>query len=219
MSSAIIYLDESGDLGWRFDKPYRHGGSSRFLTIASLVVDPSKKHLPKRLIKKLYTKYRWPTNIEKKWSDMTEPEREGFAKKAALLSNRNPGGINFLSITVRKENVQSHIRGDSNKLYNYMICLSLIEEMSRHHTVTFLPDPRSIKVASGNSLHDYLQTKLWFEKRVVTSLNTTSIDSSSSLNIQFTDMLAGLVRGHFEDGNSKPWQLLRKNIGCKTLFF
>jgi hypothetical protein len=58
MISVLIYLDESGDLGWSFDKPYRHGGSSRYLTIASLVVDPSKKHFPKRLIKKLYTKFK-----------------------------------------------------------------------------------------------------------------------------------------------------------------
>lgn len=29
-----VYLDESGDLGWVLDKPYRNGGSSRFMTIA-----------------------------------------------------------------------------------------------------------------------------------------------------------------------------------------
>jgi len=62
----IIYLDESGDLGWKFTAPYRNGGSSRHLTIASLAVSPPNKHRPKRLVKKLYTKFNWPTNIEKK---------------------------------------------------------------------------------------------------------------------------------------------------------
>jgi hypothetical protein len=39
----LIYLDESGELGWKFDAPYRKGGSSRYLTIASLVISPDGK--------------------------------------------------------------------------------------------------------------------------------------------------------------------------------
>lgn len=45
MSSAIIYLDESGDTGWKFELPYRNGGSSRYLTIAALIA-PSEKRIP-----------------------------------------------------------------------------------------------------------------------------------------------------------------------------
>lgn len=33
-----VYFDESGDLGWSFDKPYGAGGSSRYLTIAFLII-------------------------------------------------------------------------------------------------------------------------------------------------------------------------------------
>jgi hypothetical protein len=46
-----LYLDESGDLGWKFDKPYRDGGSSRYLTIATLIIPQNLSHLPKRIIK------------------------------------------------------------------------------------------------------------------------------------------------------------------------
>jgi hypothetical protein len=123
------------------------------------------------------------------------------------------------TITVKKENVKQHIRSDANKLYNYMIGLSLLNEMARHNSVTFVPDPRSIKVESGNSLHDYLQTQLWFEKQVATILTTVPCDSAASRNVQFSDMLSGIVQGHFEDGNSKPWTELRNNISYKTLFF
>ncbi len=215
----IIYLDESGDLGWKFDAPYRMGGSSRHITIASLVTSPSKKHLPKRLIKKLYKKFNWPTNIEKKWADMKIDERIWFAQKANELKCRHPADIRYISITVKKENVQSHIRTDANKLYNYMIGLSLLGEMSNHSNVIFIPDPRSIKVESGNSLHDYLQTKLWFDLRAITSLETKPCDSATSRNVQFSDMLSGVVQGHFEDGNSQPWSEIRNNISYKTLFF
>lgn len=215
----IIYLDESGDLGWKFDAPYRCGGSSRYLTIASLVIAPAKRHLPKRLVKRLYTKFNWPTIIEKKWAHMSIEERIWFAEKANELRSRHPGDIRYLAITVKKENVQSHIRQDANKLYNYMIGLSLLNEMSKHPCITFVPDPRSIKVKSGNSLHDYLQTQLWFEMRSTTILTTEPCDSSANRNIQFSDMLSGIVQGHFEDGNADPWNKLSSNISYKTLFF
>lgn len=215
----LIYLDESGDLGWALNAPYRAGGSSRHITIASLAVTSEKKHLPKRLIKKLYTKFNWPPHVEKKWAEMSVVERVWFAKKARELRAQNPQEIRYISITVKKENVLPHIRSDANKLYNYMIGLSLLNEMARHNAVTFVPDPRSIKVESGKSLHDYLQTQLWFEKQATTTLTTQPCDSASSRNVQFADMLSGVVQGHFEDGNSQPWAELRNSISYKTLFF
>lgn len=214
----IIYSDESGDLGWKFDAPYRNGGSSRYLTIASLIITPDKKHLSKRLIAELYKK--WPVHdVEKKWARMNPDERIWFVQKANELQVNHPNDIRYLSITVKKENVQMHIRSDANKLYNYMIGLSLLDEMSKHPSVVFIPDPRSIKVASGNSLHDYLQTRLWFEYGVKTRLETKLNDSTKSKNIQFSDMLSGVIQSHFEDGNSEPREKLGNSINCKTLFF
>jgi hypothetical protein len=42
LKAVAIYLDESGDLGWKFDGPYLGGGSSRYLTITALCVPPGK---------------------------------------------------------------------------------------------------------------------------------------------------------------------------------
>ncbi|MEX5907135.1 DUF3800 domain-containing protein, partial [Providencia hangzhouensis] len=88
--SSIIYLDESGDLGWSFERPYRAGGSSRHLTIASLEVSPNLKDKPKRLVKKLYRKFNWNTSKEKKWSEMSVSERTFFAEKALELTTTYP---------------------------------------------------------------------------------------------------------------------------------
>lgn len=219
MTSILIYLDEIGDLGWSFDKPYRRGGSSRHLTIASLIVSPSAKHLPKRALKKLYQKHGWNPKIEKKWADMNSVERGDFANRALQLIEKHGDIIRYLAITVRKENVPIHIRADANKLYNYMIALLLLNEMSKYDAVTFIPDPRTIKVESGNSLHDYLQTELWFRKLVKTRLNTQPCDSAASANLQFTDMLSGIMQSHFEDANSQWWRKLAAKISSFTLFF
>ena len=219
MTKIFIYLDESGDLGWKFDAPYRRGGSSRYLTIAALVASEEKRNLAKRLVKKLYQKFKWPVGEEKKWSGMSAPERLAFASATKKLLEDNPGHFRYISITVKKENVSAHIRRDENKLYNYMIARALLNEMSRHAEVHFVPDPRSVKVKSGNSLHDYLQTQLWFEHKSEAVITTQPCDSSQCSQIQFADMLSGLVQTHFEDGNSAPWAELRDSISYQTMFF
>lgn len=218
MASSIIYLDESGDLGWSFDAPYRAGGSSRHLTISALCVPNEKKHIPKRVIKNLYQKFKWPVGVEKKWVDMDEAQRKEFADQANSMCVSNPD-ITLRAIVVKKENVLAHIRRDANKLYNYMIRLALLDFMAQFDVVTLIPDPRSIKVQSGNSLHDYLQTELWFNKKASTNLITTPLDSKSCIGLQFSDMLAGLVQSRFEDNRAAAFQLVSKNITLSRLFF
>jgi hypothetical protein len=216
--SIIIYLDESGDLGWKFDAPYRSGGSSRYLTIGAVCVPPEKKHIPKRIVKALSKKFKWPKETEIKWSDMSATEKSEFAKLARQMCDKHPD-ILLHGIVVKKQNVMEHIRQDSNKLYNYMIRLSLLNRMAKHDVVTMVPDPRSIKVSSGNSLHDYIQTELWFTKNASTKLNTLPSDSKDSLGVRFADKLSGVIQSRYEDNQSSDFQILAPRIILSRLFF
>ncbi len=216
--AAHIYLDESGDTGWVFEQPYTRGGSSRYLVIAACLVPPNKDHKPERLLRHIYQHRNWDPGKEKKWVRMSPEARTAFSKDAAKLAQTNPD-IALYAIVVDKQNVQEHIRRDSNKLYNYMVRLLLLDAMAQHDHVTFTPDPRSIKVESGNSLHDYLQTELWFGLNTQTRLETTPRDSQHCLNIQFADMLAGVVHSRFEFGDNRHWEHLQKYVKLKTLFF
>lgn len=213
-----IYLDESGDLGWTFSAPYRQGGSSRFLTIAALVAPLEKKHLPERVIRSLYTDRKWSTTKEKKWSDMSGGARDDFVTRAVKLRQQHTD-IGYFAMVVNKQNVAAHIRQDPNLLYNYMIKLLLVREMAKHGEVLLVPDPRSIKLESGNSMHDYLQTNLWFTEEVPTVLTTKPQDSKKTLALQFADMLSGVVQSHFEDGNVDHLNGLGASICLKRLFF
>lgn len=218
MASTIIYLDESGDLGWKFDKPYRNGGSSRHLTISALRVPSDKKHIPKRLIRKLYKEFGWRTGAEIKWADMDTNQRKRFSILSCEMCDKHDD-IYMIAIVVKKENVLSHIRADGNKLYNYMIKVALLDFMAKFDVVTLIPDPRSVKVKSGNSMHDYLQTELWFTKKSSTNLLTTLIDSKTSLGLQFADMLAGVVQARHEDNQAAAFQIISKKTTVNLLFF
>ncbi len=127
--------------------------------------------------------------------------------------------IHLHVITVKKENVAEHIRKDSNKLYNYMIRLSIVDCMAAHDAVTLVPDLRSIKVKSGNSLHDYLQIELWFTKGVKTELSSYPVDSQNSRGVQFADMLAGLVQNRFEERYFEHIKICARYLRLKRLFF
>ena len=213
----IVYLDESGDLGWNFSAPYRHGGSSRYLTLAALLVPASEAHLAFRLIRNLYKGFGWNAKKEKKWVDCNEQARSTFAVASRKLADAHPL-IRYRSITVQKDRVLPHIRKDSNKLYNWMTKLLLLEEMARHQHVEFIPDPRSIKVINGNDLHKYLEMGI-FEKQVDTTLVTCPMDSKHCLGVQFADLLAGVVQLHFEDGKSSHLLELGNAIVTERLFF
>lgn len=145
-------------------------------------------------------------------------ERLDFAERAAKLKQKQPA-IEYRSITVYKPNVGAHIRRDSNKLYNFMLKLLILDAMAGFDDVTLIPDERSIKVKSGNSLHDYLQTLLWFEAEAQTTLRTIQSSSHQTLNLQFADMLAGAMQTHFERDKHDPFNLLSPVTRVKRLFF
>lgn len=213
-----IYLDESGDLGWTFTAPYRQGGSSRYLTIAALIVPSHKLHYPERVIRGLYTDRKWSTAREKKWAGMSDSARGDFAERAIKLRTQHPD-ISYHVIVAEKQRVKPGMRKDANLLYNFMIKQALVGEMRKYSDVTLIPDPRSIKIESGNSLHDYLQINLWYTENVETQLTTKPLDSKKSLGLQFVDMLAGTAQLHFEDGCSDSWKLLASQVVLTKLFF
>jgi hypothetical protein len=217
-NSIHIYLDESGDQGWTFTAPNGAGGSSRFLTIASVCVPPAKSHLPKRLIKNMYVKYNWPSGVERKFVDLFPSQRVEFAQDAKALCDAHPD-IAIHAIVVKKQNVQQHIREDANKLYNYMVKFSLIKKMAKYQVVTLMPDQRSIKVKSGNSMSDYLQTELWFTENANTILISKEQDSAHSRGVQFADFVAGIVQARYERNDLAAFSALRPRLTLTDLFF
>jgi hypothetical protein len=96
-----VYLDESGDLGWAFDRPYRSGGSRRFLTVVALIVPKPLAYLPKRIIKNIYQKRKSPTSVEIKGKDLSREEKIWFGQEAVRMLKARPT-IHIGAITVKK---------------------------------------------------------------------------------------------------------------------
>lgn len=213
-----VYIDESGDLGWSFNRPYRHGGSSRYLTITFLLIPKELSSRPKRIVREMYRKRKQKREIELKGADLTPQEQIYFANKVIRLLDQYPD-ISISAITVKKVNVYPHIRTDENKLYNYMIKIALLEKIKIYPVVSMIRDKRSIKVESGRSLFDYLQTELWLALNVTTTLEDYPLESHNVLNLQFVDFLSHIIWSRYEDNESAPFNVLRAKVLLQGLYF
>lgn len=141
-----------------------------------------------------------------------------FVKRVETLLAQN-SRIKIFAITVNKRKVKDHIREDPNKLYNYMIGLVLPEEIRRHKKICFIPDERSIKVQSGNSLADYLQIKLWFDLNSKTVIENRPQESHKNLNLQFIDWITHIIWETYENRDFHAFGIIRKRIALTDLFF
>ncbi len=214
-----VYIDESGDLGFAHDKPFPGGGSSRFLTISFLLIPKNILHYPQRIIRDIYIQRKRSPKNELKGCDLKPDAKLLFINKVVYLLKEFTD-IKIFSITVNKANVEDHIRKDPNKLYNYMIGLILIDFIKDYALVTLIPDKRSIRVSSGNSLSDYLQIKLWFDVKSKTKINDRPRESYGELNLQFIDFITHIIWAKYEfNENNDAYKTLSAYILQRHLFF
>jgi len=75
-----VFFDESGDLGWKFDAPYRKNDSSRYFIIAYIIIPTSETKYISRFIKEFH-KDRGGQNKEIKGADIRNPRAKVTARK------------------------------------------------------------------------------------------------------------------------------------------
>lgn len=198
---TLIYLDESGDLGWSFDKPYGKGGSSRMLTLAAVCIPENKGVLLQRIVKTLYIKRKRPLKNELKSIDLNMADKELFMRLTRKMLLENPD-INLRSITANKENILKKYHSDPNRFYHYIVKLLLLKKICQSEYVDFMPDRRNERVSTRWGLAEYIKQMVFdasFEHEIKNvSCNICPMDSSKSLELQFIDFYAGMVWSKYE---------------------
>lgn len=203
-----IYIDESGDLGWTFDKPNRNGGSSRFITLTGIIISDEHEKYIKRFISDIYKKYNLTPRFEKKGANFS-PEHARFITSQLNKIISKSDSFRIISITVQKENVFNVLRKDKNIFYNYILSLLIKDYLINYEKVSVVIDKRTIKVSHGESFSDYIKTLIWGEGHT-TEIECTFADSSNNKMIWFADWYANFVWRHYEDHESSAYELLKK---------
>ncbi|WP_245809127.1 DUF3800 domain-containing protein [Acinetobacter populi] len=220
---TLIYLDESGDLGWNMEEPYQRGGSSRMLTLAAVCMPESKQKYVQRIVRALYAKRKRPLKNELKSVDLNSADKELFLKLTTKLLTEHKD-IQLRSITVHKEYVNKRMKSDPNVLYNYMVKLLILKPVCESEFVDFIPDRRSERVNTKWNMGEYLNQMIQeesLEKHVLNQqCNVSPMDSAKYLELQFIDFYAGLVWAMYEYQDKRMRQFMcHARITNHKLFF
>lgn len=201
-----LYLDESGDLGWIFDKPNRNGGSSRYLTISGVLIsDESEKYIL-RFITEIYKKYNLTPNIEKKGANFISEHAKYIGSQLNRILNKDET-FKIVSITVNKIKVNERLRNDNNIFYNYVLGLLVKNHIFNYDNLNIVIDARTIKVSHGQSFPDYIKTEVWGKGHDI-GIECNFVDSKNNKMIWFADWFANFVWRHYENGDSSCYQIL-----------
>ncbi len=107
----ILYLDESGDLGFS-------ASSSKHFVIGFIVV-PKNRDLTRR-VKKVRINFDVPHDVEIK------AKTSGEGLKRSMLENVKAANVDVHVMTIYKDHVEPELRENTNLLYNYASALLLI---------------------------------------------------------------------------------------------
>jgi len=204
-----VCLDESGDLGFG-------QRSTRYFTIAFAVIK-NPIHF-ERCVRRVKVKYRIPRYVELKGYTTRQIIKKDLLSRFVTLD------IEVHAITVKKTNVESKLRKDTNILYNYMVGLSLVERILREPAnarVLVNVDRRIISITSGFKFNEYLKYKIWYEgKRPDINLKIKHLDSHEDYAIQGIDVICNSIFRKYSSNNYGLFNIIRNRVKSdRRLFF
>ncbi len=112
--SCIVYIDESGDTGFTKIRSPEGGGSSPYLTMSAVVLQPAGQIAARQLLDRLQKDF----GKSKKWrhaTDLNHSQRLHFCKEAIKLNARFFGVISYKPTM---DDYAQQIDWDPHKFYN-----------------------------------------------------------------------------------------------------
>lgn len=214
-----IYFDESGDLGWTLDRPYRKGGgSSQYFTIAYLIIPSHKTKIINRLVKRFNAER--GSQQEYKGANFIEKRAKSMANKIAHLLRLHED-ITLGAVTVKKANLPPQLIGTDNDdvVYNYLVQRGICEKLVDLAQAHIIPDRRSVPRGSQNSCSDLIKNDLWFWRKSSVIIDYAPEESHQNTRLIFVDWIANFVWRYYEFGKDKAYRILEPHLLEERLYF
>jgi len=188
---SYIFIDESGDAGFKFDK-----GSSRFFVMVAIIYDDSLEVEKTAVaIKSLRRKIGFSDNKEFKFNKLNKEFRVKFFKETNIFK------FKVKCLTIDKKTLKDRgLRSDKDSFYAYAVKMFLKRGASSVLGTKVKLDGSGDKIFRRN-FFSYLRKELNQEdKRMIR--NVRFVDSKDNQLIQLADMVAGAIRRSLEEGKS-----------------
>lgn len=206
-----VYFDESGDLGWVLDMPYREGGSSRYFCITFVILPAEKEYLLSKFVRKIYKRYKLDPALEQKgmhFDDRFSVIVAGQIRKLINANNDIQLAYQIIEKSSMPANVVSH--PDTNIIYSHMVEQGIATPIKDLDSALIIPDKRSLPSKSMTSIPDHLRVSLWFHHDSAITFEYTPKESHTTKPLIFVDWLTNFIWRHYEDGRSDAHEVLQE---------
>lgn len=182
-----IYIDETGDTGFKLDK-----GSSHIFCITLLIFNDNKEiEKMAKAIKRLQEKLHFHSNDEWKFSKTASKFRLEF------LQTINNFNFEVRAVVMIKKNITGpKLISDKDSLYNYTCKLLLRYAANNMKEAKVIFDRRGNR-EFYNNLRQYLRTKCKLDHDTIKEIK--SKDSRKEIPLQVVDMIAGTIGRSFSN--------------------
>lgn len=203
-----IYIDESGDLG----------KSGRYFVIAALVFTESKgiKRI-KNLVRNCcvrFGKSQGQTLDELKGFDLSFSNRQNFLSRLTSVSD-----FRISYIVADKNYLHPKLLTDKNICYNYLASYLLAPILQNvKEDVHIVLDNHTTKVASINSLKDYIKIQAYTDWGFSDNLIINYGDSRNYKNLQAIDVVANTILGYYHLKKHHMFDLLKNTLQYQVKF-
>mgnify|MGYP001581414622 CR=1 FL=1 len=192
-----IWIDESGDSGFRFER-----GSSRFLVLAAVYIteEVASEALFEQEIRNLKLALRVTEDYEFKFSRCKNSFKKEFFRALARLP------VQYKAIVIDKRNVSAPaLQSQPKQLYCELVRRLLYDNSPPLQKATLILDEATAKV-HHQQFHRTLKNSL--SRNLVQKLRQHR--SHRNAMIQVADMIAGSIFRKFEKGDDTYYEMVKK---------
>lgn len=211
ISMAHILLDESGDLGFSFDK-----GSSKFFVV-TVIFTESKRQLEKiarKVHKTLKKKYR-RVGVLHAYTETPITRRR-------LLKELGGSDCSILAIILNKKKVFTKFKDEKPVLYNYVANILLERLFNKKpiplaKSITIIASRRETNKFLNENFKDYLLKQATDSHKV--SIKIEIATPSREKSLQVTDFASWAIFRKYETGDDSYYNLIKGKIAEEAPLF
>lgn len=204
---AYIFLDESGDLGFNFQKK----GTSKFFIVTFLFVEGSKNPIEK-IIKKTHSELK---NRVKRRIGVLHAVNERPVTRQRLLKRLAEKDCTMMAIYLNKRKVFTKLKDEKQVLYNYVtnILLDRIytkKVVSADKEIELIASRRETNKFLNDNFKDYInqQIKDNYKGAIKIFIKTPAEEKS----LQAVDFISWSIFRKHENGDDSYYNIIKNKI-------
>lgn len=212
----FIYLDESGDLGFDFQK--RKTTKKFIITLLVCNSEPARRDIDKAVRRTLKNKL---NHKKKNPRHITELKGTGTTIEIKKYFFRNINNIEWsiYSLILSKERVEPHLqtRIGKKKLYNFLsrVLMEKVDLSNVQRNVELIVD-RSKNKEEIRDFNQYLVNQLEALLPLNTNLNILHLTSQESTGLQAVDLFCWGIFRKYENNDNEWYNAYRHKVRFET---